>query len=111
MIAMFKILTGGGEAQTPSATIKEDFTFEAGLMVQNGQVKRVQGTAHDKESEKVMGAWAEVKMGNRIHYTTVAFEKIDLEELVNKALAKAVKEINIGSLTELEQYISSRRTR
>lgn len=111
MIAMFKILTGIDEKEMSSLPAREDITFEAGLMVQNGQVKRVQGTAYDKEGEKVMGAWAEVKMGNRTHYTTVAFEKIDLEELVSKALEKAVREINIRSLSELEQYIGSRRTR
>jgi hypothetical protein len=58
-----------------------------------------------------MGAWAEVKTEKKIHYTTVAYEKIDLDELVAKAIEKAITEMKVTTLAELERYVVSLKRR
>ncbi len=85
------------------------FHFNSGLIVKNGEVSLIRGTAYDPSTETPVGAWGEVVIDGVEYYTSISLNGFTgkIEKAPAMALAQATDMAKIKNAGELSAYIKA----
>jgi|GEM_PF-3488762 len=85
------------------------FRFNSGLLVKNGELSFIRGTAYDPSTETPVGAWGEVVIDGVEHYTSISLNGFTgkIEKAPAMALAQAMEMAKIKDAAELSAYIKA----
>jgi len=106
---MFNLFKKAKDTTTVAPTTPA-FHFNSGLLVKNGEVSLIRGTAYDPASETPIGAWGEVVIDGVEYYTSInlnGFSAAKIEKAPAVALAKAMEMAKIKDAAELAAYVKS----
>ena len=112
MLSIFKKKAAEVTEQAPK--VYEKLRHESGLLVKNGQVLRIRGTAYEPDTEKPFGAWGQITLSDGTEFFS-SFSLQDytgkLEEAPYIALMKAMEEAQIGDVDALQKFCRSHMSR
>lgn len=112
VLSIFKKKAAGVTETAPK--VDGRLHHESGLLVKNGDVMRIRGTAYEPDTEKPFGAWGQVTLSDGTEFFS-SFSLQDytgkLEEAPYIALMKAMEEAQIGDVDALQKFCRSHMSR
>jgi len=95
------------QVKETQVNVDRKLSHESGLLVKNGEVMRIRGTAYEPTTETPFGAWGQVTIGNGQEF----FSSFSLKDYHGKlenapyiALAQAIEASQIGDTDELHKF-------
>lgn len=108
ILSIFKKKAAGATETAPK--VDGRLHHESGLLVKNGDIMRIRGTAYEPDTEKPFGAWGQVTLSDGTEFfSSFSFKDYHgkLENAPYIALAQAMEEAQISDADALQKFCKS----
>lgn len=102
---IMKNAAGSTQGKETQANVDRKLSHESGLLVKNGEVLRIRGTAYEPDTEKPFGAWGQVTIDGTEFFSSFSLKDYHgkIESAPYIALTQAIIESKIGDIDALQK--------